>query len=95
MKGTVCACLAAVLAVAGPARADDQTDARKIIEKAIAAHGGNEALAKHPASTTKMKGKWYGMGDGLDYTGSFGIQAPDRFHVKIEMNVMGQAVTML
>jgi hypothetical protein len=85
----------AAFVFAVPVRADDQADARKIIDKAIAAHGGTEALAKHRAGTTKMKGKWYGMGEGLEYTGSFGIQPPDRFHFKIEMNIMGQAFTFL
>ena len=83
------------ITVSAPARADDQADAQKIIAKAIAAQGGSEPLAKHPASSVKMKGKWYGMGDGIDYTGSLDAQAPDRFHFEFKMTIMGQAFTIV
>ena len=39
-----------------------------MIEKAIKAMGGEENLAKGKAFTFTMKGKLYGMGDGIDYT---------------------------
>ena len=57
-----CVCVAVVLAVAtaGAARADDQADLRKVIDKAIKASGGEEKLAKFKAETFKMKGKFYG-----------------------------------
>jgi hypothetical protein len=83
------------LAVVAPVRADDQADARKIIDKAIEAQGGADTIAKNPASTTKLKGKFYGMGDGIDYTGTFAIQAPNRLHFTIDMTVMGKAVTVI
>jgi len=57
-----------VLAVAAPTRADDEADARKIIEKAVKAHGGQEKLDKLPASTVKFKGTFYGTGEGMDET---------------------------
>jgi hypothetical protein len=88
-------CLSVVaVAVAVPVRADDQADARKVIDKAITAHGGAAALSKNPATTVKMKGKFYGMGEGIDYTGTFST-APDRSRFEISMTVMGQAFTIV
>ncbi len=88
-------CLSVVaLSVAAPARADDQADAKKVIDKATKAHGGVEALAKHPASTTKMKGKFYGMGEGMDYTGTFAMQSPDRFYFEVKMTIANQDITV-
>ncbi len=87
-------CLAAALAVAagGAARADDQADLRKVIDKAIKAMGGEEKLAKYKAETFKMKGKYYGMGEGIDYTGEFQVQEPDKFRVQIDGDINGMKV---
>jgi hypothetical protein len=72
-----------LLAVAGPVRADDEA-ARKVIDKAIKAHGGAKKLAKFKAVTFKMKGKFYVMSeDGTDYTGEWSIQSPDKIKVEI------------
>ena len=88
-------CLAAVLAVAacGAARADDQADLRKVIDKAIKATGGEENLAKYKAESFKMKGKFYGMGDeGIEYSGEWQVQRPDKFRVQVDGEVGGQKV---
>jgi hypothetical protein len=89
-------CLAAVLAVAaaGSARADDQADLRKVIDKAIKATGGEEKLAKFKAETFKMKGKFYGTGQEFDYTGEFQVQEPDKFRVQIDGDVNGMKATV-
>jgi hypothetical protein len=62
--------------------ADD--DARAIINKSIEALGGPEKLAKHNATTFTEKGTYYGMGDGLPYTGKYAMQWPDQFRMEIE-----------
>jgi hypothetical protein len=93
LRAASAAAVMLALFVANRAGAADEPKA--IIEKAIKAHGGADVLTKHPAGSTKMKGKWYGMGEGLEYTGAFGVQTPDRFHFKIEMNIMGQAFTII
>jgi hypothetical protein len=68
----------------GLLRADDKTDARAIIAKAIKAGGGAEKLAKYQAMTWKEKGTYYGMGAGLPYTGSYAVQLPHQFRMEIE-----------
>jgi ribosomal protein L20A (L18A) len=64
------------LSFAGVLRADEPKD---IIEKAIKATGGEEKLAKYKAQTWSAKGKYYGMGEGQDYTAEYAMQHPDKF----------------
>jgi len=82
----------AMLFAGSRAAAADETKA--IVEKAIKAHG-HEAVAKQPAATMKMKGKWYGMGDGLEYTGVWQGQSPDRLRFEISMSIMNQNFTVI
>jgi hypothetical protein len=89
MTSLVRACCLSVTAavVVVPARADEQTEARKVIDKAITAYGGAEVLAKH-ALTTKMKGKFYGLGEAIEYTGTVYGHPPDRCRIELKMTVM-------
>jgi hypothetical protein len=73
-----------VLLLAAPARADDAADVKAIVDKAIKAHGGEEKLSKIKAETFTAKGTYYGMGDGLPFTGHFAVQWPGRFRMEIE-----------
>ena len=61
----------------------EEKDARGVIEKAIKAVGGEKALAKHNAITFKESGTYYGMGNGLPYTGNYAIQWPGQFRMEI------------
>ena len=58
--------------------ADD--DAKAIVEKAIQAKGGT---GKSVAVTWKGAGKFYGMGEGIDYTGTWSQHHPDKFRMEI------------
>ena len=73
----------ALLAAVVPARADDDAKLREIVAKAIKAHGGADVLKKLPASVTKTKGKFYGLGDAIDYTGETAVQLPDRIRTEV------------
>jgi hypothetical protein len=61
-----------------------EEDARALINKSIQAVGGEKALAKHKAATFKEKGTYYGLGDGLPYTGSYAFQHPAQFRMEID-----------
>ncbi len=89
MRRVVCLAVAVALAAAGAARAEQKSDAKAVVEKAIKATGGEDNLAKLKSFTFKMKGKWYGMGDGIDYTGEAAVQLPDKSRVTIESDVGG------
>jgi hypothetical protein len=86
MRKTLGALLAGawVLACTAPARPGDDGDARAIITQAIDAMGGAAAVEKHKASTWKETGTYYGLGDGLPFTGLYAAQPPDKFKMEIE-----------
>jgi hypothetical protein len=68
----------------GVTRADDQKDARAIIDKAIKVSGGEKRLSQVKAETWEEKGTYYGMGDGLPYIGKYAAQWPDKFRMEIK-----------
>jgi hypothetical protein len=80
----------ALLAAVGPARADDDAKLREIVAKAIKAHGGEDTLKKLQASVTKTKGKFYGLGEAIDYTGETAVQLPDRIRTEVAGTANGQ-----
>jgi outer membrane lipoprotein-sorting protein len=84
MRRIVGLAVAVVLGMSVAARADDQADLKKLIEKAIKAVGGEEHLAKFNGVTFKGKGKFYGMGEGIDYTGEWAIQQPDKLRFQFD-----------
>lgn len=74
-----------------PLRGDDK-DLRAVIDKAIKARGGAEALAKLPASTWKAKGKAHVLGQEIDFTGEWAIQPPGQSRVIFEFEFAGQKI---
>ena len=86
MSKLVCAMIATglILAVGGRCWADDKEEARATIDRAIKATGGEGKLVKLKAMTWKEKGTFYGMGDGVAYTGNYAIQLPNQFRMEIE-----------
>jgi hypothetical protein len=90
MRMTMGAFLLLGLATGGPARADDQAECLKIVDKAIQATGGLEKLQKVKAATWKAKGKIYVMGLEIPFTGESAEQLPGQFKFAFEGEVMGQ-----
>lgn len=66
------------------AAAGESDDAAAIVEKAIEAAGGRKNLEKFNTLTSTEKGTYYGMGEGLPYTGKMAIQMPDKVRMEIE-----------
>jgi hypothetical protein len=64
--------------------AEDQPGARAIVDKAIEASGGAKKLAQFNSESFSEKGTYYGMGDGLPYTGKYCFRWPDHVRVEIE-----------
>jgi hypothetical protein len=81
-------CVAGLLA-GGAARADDAAEVKALLDKAIAAHGGADHLAKGKAVPTRIKGKVHALGDGVDYSGDIAPQLPDRMRFETSLTVMG------
>jgi hypothetical protein len=96
MRTTLClTAVALTLAAAAGARADEKADTRAVIDKAIKATGGVEKLAATKAATFNAKGKVYGMGDGIDFTGEWAVQPPDKIRLQMEFEVNSMKFTFL
>lgn len=72
------------------ARADEKTDAKAVVDKAIEAHGGEAELKKLNATSSKIKGTIHAMGMDIEFTGDISNQAGDRVRVEIDAEVGGQ-----
>jgi hypothetical protein len=75
------------------ARAEDSADARAIVDKAIQAVGGAEKLLKVDALTWKAKGKFSGLGEPIDFTGTWAVQpAKNQISVSIQLEFNGMQI---
>jgi hypothetical protein len=76
-------------------RADDQADLKALVAKAVMAHGGAENLSKYPGGSSRFKGKLTIQGQAFDYTLSLNVQEPDKLRSDMEVEIMGQKLTIL
>src|SRR5207249_129161 len=82
--------LGLLLVNAGLVRADDQAEAKSLIDKAIKAAGGERNLGRFQAFTWKERGTFHGVDIPIPYTGEVAIQWPDRRREVINGEVMGR-----
>ena len=83
------------MAVVNSARGDDPpAEMKALIAKAVKVHGA-EKLAKLNAATWKLKGKFFGMGEAIEYTGEWSVQPPGQQRVQLDMNINGMQITLL
>jgi hypothetical protein len=70
-------------------------DVKAILDKAIKAHGGEEALTKYKASQSKNKGKITlpGLGE-TEFTQETSTMLPDKFKEMLELDIGGQKVSV-
>jgi hypothetical protein len=80
--------ITAVAALAAPAAAQD--DAKKIVEKALAAHGGADTLKKYKASKATLAGDMALAGMTLTFTGTTANEFPGKWRMTFESSIMGQ-----
>jgi hypothetical protein len=85
MRKLLCGLVATalLLGVTGYVWTGGGDDGRAIVNQAIKAMGGEKNLKKHQSFTFEDKGTYYGMGDGLPYTGKFAVQYPDKYRMEI------------
>jgi hypothetical protein len=77
--------LGVTLGMAGPARADERSDAEALLDKGIKALGGEANLTKFKAATWKCKGKIH-LGDETDdFSSEWALQAPDQLRIALEV----------
>ncbi len=73
-----------------PARPDDATEARALVERAIKAHGGAEAVGKFKASVVGFKGTFHGMGEEIPMTGEVSTFGAENLKADVEVEAGGQ-----
>jgi hypothetical protein len=83
----LCTVPAALFIFAGLARAEEP---QAILDKAIAAHGGEEKINKYPLLTWKSKGTVHVMGMDIAFTADYARQYPDKAKTTIDGEIMGQ-----
>jgi hypothetical protein len=76
--------VALTLGGAGAARAQDA--ARALVEQAVKAHGGSEALARNRAEKVKFKGSLVVRGHNVPFTDETAVQLPAQYKHVIETN---------
>src|SRR5438445_6801235 len=82
-------CVAAVLG-GGAVRGDEETEVRAVLDRAIAAHGGAETLARYTAATMKIRGLLHNdRGETCDFTGVTAA-APRKLRVEVYLTVLGR-----
>lgn len=74
-------------------QAPAQAELKAVIDKAIKAHGGADKLNKFKAIQTKAKGKLEIL-NGIDFTQESTMQLPDKLKDVLQMEIMGQNVTV-
>jgi hypothetical protein len=78
--------------LAGPARAAD--DAAALIDKAIKARGGADAIAKEKAAQWHSKGVVHIMGMKIEYEADYSFQAPGQIRFDLNFEVMNQKINL-
>src|SRR5581483_810489 len=80
---TIAALTLAALVVSASVRADDRTMAQAVIDQAIKAHGGADALARSANSTRSGKGVLTVEGKDLPITTEVVLSLPDKERVAV------------
>lgn len=78
-----------ILKLAAPLRADDQPEVNAVIDKAIAALGGREKLAKFHAATWKGKAAFQAGGQDISLVHEGTAQGSDRYRIEMDLTVGG------
>jgi hypothetical protein len=85
---------AVVLGLVAGGRAAD-ADVKAVLEKAIKAHGGEEALNKYKAGQSRTAGKLKIPNIGeVDFTGELATMQPDKLKEKTEFEIMNVKVSV-
>lgn len=83
MRGLISLALVFTVAAA-PARADEQAEARALIDKAVQAVGGEAKLAAAKAYTRKAKGTFHGPAGAVPFTGEWVVSLPGRVREAVD-----------
>jgi hypothetical protein len=89
-RGSLVVCL--LLAGTWPAAADDQAEAKALIDKAVKAAGGADKVGKLTAATWKGKGGFTDGNKQIDFTTEGTVQGLDKGRSEMEANFDGMTM---
>jgi hypothetical protein len=95
MRRTITAAAFALLLAVRVASAQEKDEARAVVEKAIAAHGGMERLAKNRADWVTVKGVLLTGGKARPFTAETVVQLPGQFKSVLSVTVDDQKSTVV
>ncbi|MBX9585137.1 MAG: hypothetical protein K2X87_32930 [Gemmataceae bacterium] len=72
-----------------------QDNAADVVKKAVAAHGGADALKKYPAGTSKLVGKVFAPAGELGFTGDLAFATPGKVRLVMAIAVGDQKVEVV
>ena len=84
-----------VVAVAFTAAVSAQDKPADVVQKAVQAHGGEAALKKHPAGTSKLAGKIITPGGDLPFTGELAYTLPNKVRTAMTVTAGGQKTELV
>jgi hypothetical protein len=93
MRNPICVSLGLCVVLTMPVMGQEPTP-RALIEKAIAAHGGEKVLARFQASHSRSKGKIH-AGAPVDFTAEEDVQLPDKFRSALHVEANGKNITII
>lgn len=83
-----------LLAAVGVARSDDDQNLRAVIAKAVKARGSAASEAKYKGLEMKGTGTYYGLGEGIPFTGDWHMEGKAKTRYTLEIKVMDQTLTI-
>jgi hypothetical protein len=90
---TVSGALVLMVAITA-ARSGEEKDLRATIVRAIRAKGGDDNEGKYTGLTLKGTGTFYGLGEGIPFTGAWHFQGHSQSRGTLEIKVMDQTLTL-
>jgi hypothetical protein len=84
-----------LLLAASTIQSGEEKDLRAVIAKAIEAKGSAKAEAKYVGMAMKNTGTFYGLGEGIPFTGDWLFQGKNKSRYNLEIKVMDQTLTMI
>lgn len=85
--------LTAAVVLAAPAAAQDPAVAVAVVKKAIAAHGGAEALNKTKTGRSKSKGTMTVFGQDIEFVSTSVYSIPEKFKLEMAAEIRGLKLT--
>src|SRR5262245_62119647 len=92
MRKILSASLALLIASGGFGRADSPDQARAVIEQAIKAHGGADALARTRLVIQQHKGEIATFGATVPFTGEWALHLPDQGRWSFDLDAGGTKI---